>query len=54
MSMESRRICPKCRNEFAGAMEYCPVCMLRQAVGSGVQSGESFYAEDERQTAIEI
>jgi serine/threonine protein kinase len=47
MSMESRRICPKCRNEFAGAMEYCPVCMLRQAVGSGVQSGESFYAEDE-------
>ena len=28
-------------------MEYCPVCMLRQAVAGGVQSGESFYAEDE-------
>jgi hypothetical protein len=40
---ESRawRTCPSCGNEFAGAMEFCPVCMLRKAVAGEVQSGES-------------
>jgi hypothetical protein len=27
-------------------MEFCPVCMLRNALGGGVQSGEPFAPED--------
>jgi serine/threonine protein kinase len=47
MNTEDRRICPSCGNEFSGAMEFCPVCMLRKglAVG-GVASGESSVSED--------
>jgi len=41
MKMESRHSCPTCGNEFAEAMEFCPVCMLRKAAADGVQSGES-------------
>src|SRR5271166_507212 len=41
MSAESQRICPSCGNEFSGAMEFCPVCMLRKALADGVESGES-------------
>ena len=29
MKTEQRRVCPSCGNEFSGAMEFCPVCMLR-------------------------
>jgi hypothetical protein len=36
MSTEPRR-----NNEFAGAMEFCPVCMLRKALADGIESGES-------------
>ena len=28
MSIEPRRTCPSCGNEFSGAMQFCPVCML--------------------------
>ena len=28
MKTEDRRICPNCGNEFPGAVEFCPVCML--------------------------
>jgi hypothetical protein len=47
MSTEPQRTCPSCGNEFSGAMEFCPVCMLRKglAVG-GVASGESSVSED--------
>ena len=41
MSTEPQRICPSCGNEFSGAMEFCPVCMLRKALADGVESGES-------------
>ena len=41
MKTEQRRACPSCGNEFSGAMEFCPVCMLRNALAGGVQSGES-------------
>src|SRR6202521_533014 len=41
MSTEPQRSCPSCGNEFSGAMEFCPVCMLRQALVAGVESGES-------------
>ena len=38
---EFQRICPSCGNEFSGAMEFCPVCMLRKALADGVESGTS-------------
>jgi hypothetical protein len=40
MSTEPQRTCPSCGNEFSGAMEFCPVCMLRRAVADGVESSE--------------
>ncbi|MBV8225888.1 MAG: protein kinase, partial [Verrucomicrobia bacterium] len=46
MSTDSQRTCPSCGNEFSGAMEFCPVCMLREALADGVESGESSVAED--------
>jgi hypothetical protein len=46
MKTEDSRTCPSCGNEFSGAMEFCPVCMLRKALAGGVESGESFASED--------
>jgi hypothetical protein len=46
VSTESQRICTSCGNEFAGEMEFCPVCMLRKALADGVESGESSASED--------
>jgi len=43
MKTESRRTCPSCGNEFSGAMEFCPVCMLRKGLPGGVDSGESSF-----------
>jgi hypothetical protein len=34
MKTEFRRACPSCGNEFSGAMEFCPVCMLRMGLGA--------------------
>ena len=39
--MEDRRVCPSCGNEFSGAVEFCPVCMLHGALADDVESGES-------------
>src|SRR5271165_4307581 len=41
MSAEPQRTCPSCGNELSGAMEFCPVCMLRKGLAGGVESGES-------------
>jgi hypothetical protein len=41
MNTEPQRTCPSCGNEFSGAMEFCPVCMLRKGLAGGVESGES-------------
>ena len=41
MKTEARRTCPTCGNELSGAMEFCPVCMLRKGLADGVESGES-------------
>ena len=41
MSTETKRTCPSCGNELSGAMEFCPVCMLRKGLAEGVESGES-------------
>src|SRR5271166_6330718 len=46
MSTEPQRTCPSCGNELSGAMEFCPVCMLRKALPGGVESGESSAAAD--------
>src|SRR5271166_6819282 len=46
MSMEPQRTCLSCGNEFSGAMEFCPVCMLRKGLAGGVESGESSTPED--------
>ena len=46
MSTDPKRTCPSCGNEFSGAMEFCPVCMLRKALAGGVESGESSASED--------
>src|SRR5258708_39505923 len=34
---------PSCGNELSGAMEFCPVCMLRKGLAGGVESGESSF-----------
>src|SRR6516164_410799 len=41
MKTESQRTCPSCGNEFSGAMEFCPVCVLRKGLAGGAESGES-------------
>jgi serine/threonine protein kinase len=46
MSTEPQRICPSCGSEVSEAMEFCPVCMLRQALAGGAESGESSASED--------
>jgi serine/threonine protein kinase len=46
MSTERQRICPSCGNELAGAMEFCPVCMLHKGLAGKVESGESYASED--------
>src|SRR5882762_8751244 len=46
MSTEPQRTCPTCGNELSGAIELCPVCMLRQGLAVGVESGESSASED--------
>jgi serine/threonine protein kinase len=45
MNAEPRRNCPNCGNEFSGAMEFCPVCMLREGLGGAIESGESSTAD---------
>jgi Protein kinase domain len=50
MSTEPQRTCPSCGNEFSGAMEFCPVCMLRQGLAGGVASGESSFEEAAKPT----
>src|SRR6478735_7534983 len=46
MNTEPQRTCPSCGNEFSGAMEFCPVCMLRKALAGGVESAGSSASED--------
>jgi predicted amidophosphoribosyltransferase len=52
MKAEPQRICPSCGNEFSGAMEFCPVCMLRKALADGIESGESS-SEDTAKSTVE-
>ena len=40
MNAEGRRACLSCGNEFSGAIKFCPVCMLHQALAGAIESGE--------------
>jgi serine/threonine protein kinase/predicted ATPase len=53
MSAEPQRTCSICGNELSGAMEFCPVCMLRKALAGGVESGESSASEDTVKPTLE-
>ena len=46
MRTEPQRTCPSCGNEFSGAMEFCPVCMLRKVLADGDESDESSPSEE--------
>src|SRR6516165_8570806 len=46
MSTDLQRTCPSCGNEFSGAMEFCPVCLLRKGLAGGTESGESSVSEE--------
>jgi len=41
MKTKSQRTCSICGNEFSGAMEFCPICMLRTALAGGIESDEN-------------
>jgi hypothetical protein len=45
MNAESRRVCPSCGNEFSGAVEFCPACMLRGALAPKTESDVSALGE---------
>jgi tetratricopeptide (TPR) repeat protein len=47
MSTKSQRTCPSCGRELSEAMEFCPVCMLREGLAGSVESGESSASEGE-------
>jgi hypothetical protein len=53
MKTEPQRTCPSCGNEFSGAMEFCPVCMLRKGLAEGAQSGESSFEETAKPTPVQ-
>jgi hypothetical protein len=53
MSTEPQRTCPSCGNEFSGAIEFCPVCLLRKGLGGGVASGESSTEDTLKPTPVE-
>src|ERR1700686_472919 len=46
MKTEDRRPCSICGSAFSGAIEFCPVCMLRKGLAGGFESGESSASED--------
>src|SRR5262245_14991779 len=52
MKTEPQRTCPSCGKEFSGAMEFCPVCVLRKGLAGGVASGESSFEEAAKPTPV--
>jgi len=46
MKAEPQRTCSSCGNEISGAIEFCPVCMLRKGLADGLESGESSTFEE--------
>jgi len=54
MKTEPQRTCPSCGNELSGAMEFCPVCMLRKGLAGGVESGESPFEDTVKPTPEQV
>ena len=50
MSTEPKSTCPTCGTDLSGAMEFCPVCMLRQGLGRKSECGESDFEESAKPT----
>ena len=48
---QEARTCPSCGNEFSGAMEFCPVCMLRGALPGAAESGVSSFEDAVKPTS---
>jgi hypothetical protein len=53
MKTEPLRTCPSCGNELSGAMEFCPVCMLRKGLGGALECGEYSASEETASLAPE-
>ena len=53
MKIEPQRTCLSCGNAFSGAMEFCPVCMLRKGLAGGLESGESSASEGTAKPTLE-
>jgi hypothetical protein len=52
MISRPRRTCPSCGQPLAGALELCPVCMLRKALeGNETDLGESAAADTIEETS---
>jgi len=41
MKTEGTRTCPVCGTQFPAAKGFCPVCILREALGEQVKPAES-------------
>jgi serine/threonine protein kinase len=54
MSTEPPRTCPSCGNEFSGAVEFCPVCMLRGALTEKAESTVAASTEAPVQATPEV
>src|SRR6516165_1057711 len=53
MNMGPRRTCPTCGNDFSGAIQFCPVCMLRKGLPGEAESGQPSGSEDTVLTSLE-
>ena len=40
MKRKPRLTCPACGTEYSGAMEFCPVCILRSGLATDIKAGE--------------
>jgi len=49
MKTKPRRMCASCGNQFSGAIEFCPICIVREAIDWRTESGES---SSERKTQL--
>jgi hypothetical protein len=50
MSTAPQRTCAACGTELSGAMKFCPVCMLHQALGREGESNDSSFEEAVKST----
>src|SRR5262245_30495300 len=41
MKTKPRRTCTSCGNQYTGALQFCPICMVREAIDWTAESGES-------------